>query len=110
MRDETRQILLWADGICIDQSNDREKETQIPMMGQIYSRAINTVIYFGPADIDISEALCLDATRASAQQSKGPEGIRRRELLDSILDKKWFTRVWVFQELIFSINPWIQCG
>jgi hypothetical protein len=23
---------------------------------------------------------------------------------------EWFTRVWVFQELIFASNPWVQCG
>ena len=31
------------------------------------------------------------------------------QLLD-ILEGPWFTRVWVFQELLLSRDPWLQCG
>jgi hypothetical protein len=31
-------------------------------------------------------------------------------MLYSIISKPWFTRVWVLHELVFSSNPWIQCG
>jgi hypothetical protein len=27
-----------------------------------------------------------------------------------ILERPWFTRVWVFQELLLSRDPWLQCG
>jgi hypothetical protein len=33
-------FLLWADALCIDQSNASEKNTQIPMMGRVYESAI----------------------------------------------------------------------
>ena len=31
------QIRIWADALCIDQSNDGEKITQIPLMKAIYT-------------------------------------------------------------------------
>jgi hypothetical protein len=30
--------------------------------------------------------------------------------LFSICQKEWFARVWVFQELVFAPNPWVQWG
>ena len=33
-----------------------------------------------------------------------------RKSVDFNLGSEWFTRVWVFQEVVFSHNPWIQCG
>ncbi|KAJ4370643.1 hypothetical protein N0V83_005164 [Neocucurbitaria cava] len=35
---------IWADGICINQSDDREKSSQIQMMGQIYASAVGICI------------------------------------------------------------------
>ncbi|KAH9215258.1 heterokaryon incompatibility, partial [Leptodontidium sp. 2 PMI_412] len=35
---------IWADAICIDQSNLYEKSYQIMRMGQIYSQAEQTVV------------------------------------------------------------------
>jgi hypothetical protein len=31
-------------------------------------------------------------------------------MIEHVLSKEWFNRVWVFQELVFSNNPWVQCG
>lgn len=44
--DEAR--LLWVDAICIDQANTQEKNTQVPLMKDIYSRARQTLCYLGP--------------------------------------------------------------
>jgi hypothetical protein len=63
LRDETRAFLLWADGISINQSDIEEKAMQIQMMGQIYAGAPHTIIYFGPANGESPETLCLEAIR-----------------------------------------------
>jgi len=44
---ETR--LLWIDGVCIDQANDTEKSHQVAIMGSIYNRAKQVVIWLGDA-------------------------------------------------------------
>ncbi|OCK95857.1 HET-domain-containing protein [Cenococcum geophilum 1.58] len=63
--DETRALLLWADGICINQSDSDEKRLQIAIMGQIYSGALHTIIYLGLAAIDSAEFQCITALRQS---------------------------------------------
>ncbi|KAH8900489.1 HET-domain-containing protein, partial [Thozetella sp. PMI_491] len=41
---------VWADAICIDQTNTPEKNTQVQMMGEIYRKAKRTVAWFGEGD------------------------------------------------------------
>lgn len=103
LRDDTRPFFLWADGICINQEDDQEKNLQVQMMGQIYAGASNTIIYHGPADANSKECLCI----LSARQGHKPTDA---DALASIFQNEWFTRVWVFQELLLSSNPWMQCG
>ncbi|XXH03952.1 hypothetical protein Hte_010360 [Hypoxylon texense] len=40
-------ITIWVDAICIDQTNDREKEFQLPLMGEIYMWAEVVYIWLG---------------------------------------------------------------
>jgi len=34
----------------------------------------------------------------------------RKYAYDNLLQRVWFTRVWTFQELVLSKDPWVQCG
>jgi hypothetical protein len=45
---ETR--IVWADALCIDQSNNEEKSRQVPIVGSIYSMAKRTVVWLGNGD------------------------------------------------------------
>lgn len=47
MRDPKRRRRLWADAICIDQGNNKEKSQQVSQMGSVYEHAQNTIIYLG---------------------------------------------------------------
>ncbi|RSL86675.1 hypothetical protein CDV31_016363 [Fusarium ambrosium] len=38
---------IWADALCINQSDDEEKSQQVPLMSQIYSRAEIVFIWLG---------------------------------------------------------------
>ncbi|KAK4033624.1 heterokaryon incompatibility protein-domain-containing protein [Parachaetomium inaequale] len=42
-----RERVLWADALCIDQNSPREKGLQIPLMGSIYEKAAQVVIWLG---------------------------------------------------------------
>lgn len=46
-------LTIWVDAICIYQNDVKEKNHQIPLMGEIYSQAETTFIWLGPSD-DIS--------------------------------------------------------
>jgi hypothetical protein len=103
LRDENRTLMIWDDGLCINQGDDAENTMQIGLMGRIYARAPHTVIYLGPAEITAPESMCLAIIREGNY-------VNMDERLSSVLMREWFTRVWVFQEFVFSRNPWLQCG
>lgn len=52
MRDERETITVWADAICIDQSNTKERSSQVSKMGSIYRNAYNVSIWLGSDDED----------------------------------------------------------
>lgn len=44
------QTAIWVDSICIDQGNDTEKQSQIPLMADIYLKAFKTIVWLGEAE------------------------------------------------------------
>lgn len=70
---------LWADAVCIDQDNPKEKAHHIPLMTSIYRDAIGVLVWLG-----------------------GNAG-RQISLYDSnFLDHPWFRRRWVIQEVVLN--------
>lgn len=104
LRHERRPLLLWVDAVCINQSDDDEKMKQIVMMGKIYSTASHTVIYLGPLEAQ-DDNKWRDWVSVDLSVAKFST-----EMATYVLEREWFQRVWVFQELIFSENPIVQIG
>lgn len=42
------KLILWADAICIDQQNLKERSNQVQRMGSIYSKAGEALLWLGP--------------------------------------------------------------
>lgn len=42
-----RQINVWVDAICIDQSSSEERSSQVAMMAEIYDRAKRVIVWLG---------------------------------------------------------------
>ncbi|KAH7403135.1 heterokaryon incompatibility protein-domain-containing protein [Cadophora sp. MPI-SDFR-AT-0126] len=103
LRHDQGRLQLWADAICIDQSNLEERASQVELMRQIYSFAAFTVIYLGTSNAECDEAM--DAVVETKLD------YRLSQIIESqILTRPWFTRVWVYQELVLSRMPLVQCG
>lgn len=129
---------LWIDQVCIDQNNAEEKNHQVRMMAQIYSRAMETLIWLsenvtadnnavsGPYTPQISlkaafEALlpymllCTFARGRRSLRSRC-ENIWERERLCDIFsvirNNRYFTRRWTIQEIILAkrIRIFVQGG
>ena len=47
IRSTTEQKLLWCDQLCIDQGNDKEKNHQVQIMGEIYKSAGKVAVWLG---------------------------------------------------------------
>ena len=72
LRHKTLSLPLWADGICINQSDNEEKSAQVCMMGRIYAEANHTVIHLPAAvagDTDgYNESALLDSISGGNEQ------------------------------------------
>ncbi|KAJ3951184.1 hypothetical protein N0V92_012419 [Colletotrichum tropicale] len=123
---------IWADALCINQSDTAEKNRQVPLMGNIYSLAKTTVIYLGPLSPGIETIfkavhdskpgfVTVDAAGDSRiALAKDLQQLKKFDVksgseppaaaIDELLQRPWFTRVWVTQELLLSRDPWVQCG
>jgi hypothetical protein len=103
LRHESKILRLWADAICIDQSNIQERNEQVSLMRWIYTLAQQTIIYLGTSNEDCDRLLEAIA--------KGQSSDEVRKLANTeILSRDWFTRVWTYQELVLAKEVWVQCG
>ncbi|KAK2606027.1 hypothetical protein QQS21_003545 [Conoideocrella luteorostrata] len=124
-RDEPRY--LWVDQICVNQKDTAEKNIQVRCMGEIYSKAVCSVIWLGPKgpDAELMQDMYTKLSK-SLPSNKGPGGVqmldqqilaamlgtstweennkemvrKRRQILQQFLDLPWFTRAWVYQEAV----------
>ncbi|KAG4440146.1 hypothetical protein IFR05_004355 [Cadophora sp. M221] len=111
LRDDKRVLSIWADAICINQSDIPERSSQVKQMGHIYSSATHTVIFLDSSSWD------LDVVLREFGQVVGQEpviSVKQLELVWShfshVMSRPWFRRVWILQELVLSKDPFVQCG
>ena len=129
---------LWADGICINQNDLKERAEQVKLMAEIYSLADLTVAYVGEPDehqARTRKGLELALTLAKlCQEAKGSmHKITTEDVNDAniyafvgarvpsveewmewaiFMSREWFFRTWVLQEAMLSggENIYIFCG
>ncbi|KAI4695490.1 uncharacterized protein J4E84_002117 [Alternaria hordeiaustralica] len=121
-RHTTEPRLLWADALCINQKDDREKGHQVKRMGEVYANAKRTLVWLGRDDQNIAIdafAIILEANAyfqdsfLQADQmihqmvrftkpypicmdTKRWLGVKR------IFEFPWFRRVWTVQEVAIA--------
>ncbi|KAI1112631.1 heterokaryon incompatibility protein-domain-containing protein [Nemania sp. NC0429] len=110
--DDTHQHThrLWADAVCIDQHNIPERNHQVALMGQIYSRAGDTVIHLGPLTPQAEIIVHAVLQWQDAENSLIDEELIIRTTKEWLVVQPWFHRVWVLQELVLSRKAWVQFG
>jgi hypothetical protein len=106
--------LQWVDAVCINQSNDVEKSSQIPLMADIYRGASRVMVWLGGQQGDIS--LLRAIVSASRQVNAGVAKLNREQLellkqqLTQLTQFPWFKRRWIIQELILNPTVSFCCG
>ncbi|KAL8714254.1 MAG: hypothetical protein Q9220_001983 [cf. Caloplaca sp. 1 TL-2023] len=127
---------VWIDQICINQQNIPEKNAQVRLMAEIYQRAERTVVWLGQIDmkdddrnaiIDAADRMTFrpvereystpndqlilkDLIGFQAQGDSLKLGQRRRQVLAALLNQSWFTRAWVYQEVVVAKRGIVLCG
>ncbi|RYP22770.1 hypothetical protein DL765_001479 [Monosporascus sp. GIB2] len=106
-------LVLWVDGICINQEDMSERASQVKSMGEIYSRARSTVAYLG-------EALAPDAEDRTAPDTDQAGFALMLQLnaiwgevwvpLLHLCSQPWFSRSWVLQEVALAKEVFVFYG
>jgi hypothetical protein len=134
LRHVNQPRVLWADALCINQSDNAEKSWQVAMMGDVYHGAERVLIWLGP-DADFSdrvEGFLPKLLRAKDMKDAAGDDRNWSQLsaaesatygapsfnlngvgyyaLAAIMSREWFRRVWIIQELVFAKEAVVFCG
>lgn len=131
LRHEEQATILWADGICINQSDTKEKVDQIRLLPRVFQRATCVLACLGDdADgesameilmqIRVDEALSILGDEWPKDLPKIPlhwAGKRIPPATDaawakigSLFGKPWFQRAWIIQEVAVATSVRVICG
>ena len=105
---------VWVDAICINQSDTDEKGFQVALMGKIYERARFTWIWLGEASADSDAAIDFVGTHEMQLDRRLDDLSEKPKVpvhaLANLMDRKWWTRIWVVQEVLMAERAIIHCG
>ncbi|RYC79013.1 hypothetical protein BFJ63_vAg18107 [Fusarium oxysporum f. sp. narcissi] len=136
--DEDR--ILWIDAICIDQSNIRERGHQVVCMSQIYNRADRVLIWLGFVNHELSHLISAlkqfeatvdrahpgawrnwsygdprwfdvwENTQTYLRGGHESDRISQQTRLRLLMNKPWFGRVWILQEVAKAKKARLRCS
>ncbi|KAK0638496.1 heterokaryon incompatibility protein-domain-containing protein, partial [Cercophora newfieldiana] len=104
--------ILWIDAICINQADIEERNQQVAIMAQIYATASRVLVWLGEDNGDGSEE-ALDEILAKAKEtpdSKMKTSESSSNELIALLQRPWFRRVWILQEVAAARSILVMCG
>jgi hypothetical protein len=123
---------FWADAICINQEDMRERNHQVQLMESIYSQASLVVSWLGPDD-DGELGLAIQSFNVIGRELEaladspcnlewmkkypwmvetGEDAVTNRAwtAMKSFFDRPYWYRVWVLQEMALAQKLWIMSG
>ncbi|KAL6702944.1 hypothetical protein ACN47E_000786 [Coniothyrium glycines] len=129
-RKGTKGRKLWIDSICLDQQNDQEKSAHVPKMRLIYMKAELTISWLGAEYDQSTDAIAYarrlnkwyidnhsDPQPLSGEKQQNAKvdfqvkvGDRSLEALLRLLERPYFDRTWIVQEIVVSREVYLMCG
>ncbi|KAK3338111.1 heterokaryon incompatibility protein-domain-containing protein [Neurospora tetraspora] len=124
LRDHSIQRTIWIDAICINQGDNEEKGHQVQSMAEIYAKASRVIVWLGKEAAGSDQAL--EEIRIAAELSTRQlvTELSTRQLVTdlstrpldnkagilTLLERPWFQRIWVLQEVAAARHILIKCG
>lgn len=125
------ETVIWADAICINQSDVAEKNHQVPLMRRIYEECEGVLIWLGndtpdgscASAISILQKLAglvgthghdVDLVRLARQRRFKDHGLpdigsREWKVVRDMVERPWFGRTWIVQEVVVSPAATVYC-
>lgn len=138
LREVDKPRTLWADAVCINQSDPQEHAEQVTRMQNVYARASKVIVWLGADSEDdmnakhhfaIARHIAQRFSESAGEESFGwsykhfediyrdsrhapytgtREPVYRAEF--PVFQNPWFQRTWVFQEAFNARSVLVQCG
>ncbi|KAI1130961.1 heterokaryon incompatibility protein-domain-containing protein [Nemania abortiva] len=121
LRHHEKTLVIWADAVGIDQSDNVEKGHQVQIMSRIYKSAALVIAWLGLESDDSDDAIKqlqdvkelvssamgqIDEIGNMFESGEGEELPRRRTIdflpVKRLLERPWFSRIWVLQEAVLN--------
>ena len=102
LRYSDRPRRLWIDAISINQGDLPERRSQVDMMGAIYRRAAQVIVWLGKAPSSLTYAF--DYIRSMVARPDEFDALYNdssiwQESIRTILNSRWWSRVWIVPEV-----------
>ena len=127
----SHQRFIWIDAICINQANLDERAAQVELMGDLYRKAQTVYVWLGQEDEFTSDAFaameCLhsipkdlydivvsqdfyDSQTFTSKLGLSPPSPSHLLGLVAFLQRPYFKRIWVVQEVGLADRAIVKCG
>jgi hypothetical protein len=111
----TKPLLYWIDSICINQDDQKEKTNQIELLRDIYRSASSVLSWLGPMANGSNLAMkYLRGISIGAEDSINAYlrgvSIGAEDSINALLNRKYWTRLWMVQEVVLGSRWYIMCG
>ncbi|KXH53383.1 HET domain-containing protein [Colletotrichum nymphaeae SA-01] len=100
-----RDLSLWVDAVCINQSSNDEKSVQVGMMAELYEKAKYVFVWLGN---EWAPASVLALYKGIPKVKDDQEPALDPALLSKIQRAPYWLRVWTLQEATYN-NAFILC-
>lgn len=121
---------FWIDAICINQDDKIEKSFEVGKMSQIFGAAASVLVWLGDGDEHSDKAIelinVLVSLPADSLTNLTSENMMEADMVASklgssitpahwtslghFLNRNWFTRVWIIQEIVLAKEILLLCG
>lgn len=118
----TEASYWWIDAICINQDDVDERNSQVALMRRIYGSAMQVQVWLGDEYDGSTDAISL-AKKLAHPPKRGPAyprtvyadipdetKVKNLACISSLLQRPWWDRVWVRQEVALGYNLSFLCG
>lgn len=115
LRYQTKPRMIWIDALCINQANFDERSSQVAMMDRLYTGASQICVWLGQDDSDSRKAIKfikeeINELRDFDKLCKNSKHAEKWRALLGLMQRDWFSRRWVVQELALARRATVYCG
>lgn len=109
--------IFWIDSVCVNQKCTQDRNTQVQLMGRIYSTASVVRMWIGTESDHADRAFALirrcgipGQTSADLVAANVIQDEVGTKAVTKLLQREYWNRMWVFQEIVLAREAVVHCG